>query len=261
MLGHHYEARQRLIRQARTAMIYPAIVIMACGAVVALISIFLLPLFAGFLREFARDSQLPFASRALMAFSSFVQWIGWWLIPLGMVATPFLLVYLYKTAAGKPIMDRIALRIPVLGRLCRMLDTTRFARTLSVLLDAGVDVGSSIDLTADVLQMSPIQHAVRGAKEKVISGTDFSTVIDRTRQFSPDVVAVIKSGEETGNLPESLAHLADDYDEQVSVMVASLGHLVQPIVTVFLGGIVLFIILAVFLPLIQMITSLAKPGG
>ena len=77
--------------------------------------------------------------------------------------------------------------------------------------------------------------------------------------FTPDVIAVIQSGEETGKLPESLAHLADDYDEQVSVMVASLGHLVQPIMIVLLGGIVLFIILAVFLPIIQMISSLAAP--
>ena len=261
MLAHHYESRQRLIRQARSAMIYPAIVIIFCGAVVALISIFLLPVFAKTLSDIAGKSQLPFASRALLSFSGFVQWIGWWLIPLAMIGTPFLLLYLYKTPRGKQVMDRIALWIPVMGKLCRMLDTTRFARTMSVLLDAGVDIGSSIDLTADVLRMSPIQDAVRGAREQVISGKELSEVLDRTRQFPTDVIAVMTSGEETGKLPESLAHLADDYDEQVSTLIANLGHLVQPLVIVILGGIVLFIILAVFLPIIQMITSLASPGG
>ena len=150
------------------------------------------------------------------------------------------------------------LTMPVFGLLCRKLDTSRFARTLSVLLDAGLDFASSIDLTADVMVMTPIRRAVRSAKEKVLAGKDLSATLDATRQFSPDVIAVIATGEETGKLPESLAHLADDYDEQVAVMVKNLGQLVQPLVTVLLGVIVLFIILAVFLPIIQMISSLSS---
>jgi type II secretory pathway component PulF len=187
--------------------------------------------------------------------------IGWWLIPVVMVATPFLLVRAYRTSAGKSAMDRIALRLPVLGKLCRMLDMTRFARTLSVLLDAGVDIGSSIDLTADVMRMTPIRNAVRDSREEIMAGKELSTTLDRSRQFTPDVIAVIASGEETGKLPEALVHLADDYDEQVEVMVASLSHLVQPIMMVVLGGIIFFIILAVFLPIVQMITSLASPDA
>jgi type II secretory pathway component PulF len=188
-----------------------------------------------------------------------VGWIGWWLIPLVMVGTPFALIYFYKTKAGKPIMDRIALSIPVVGSLFRKLDTTRFARTLSVLLDAGVDVGSSINLTADVMRMSPMRQAVLSSREKILAGKELSATLDRTRQFAPDVIAIVGSGEETGKLPESLAHLADDYDEQISVMIANLGHLIQPLIVLVLGAIVLFIILAVFMPIIQMITSLAAP--
>jgi type II secretory pathway component PulF len=259
MLAQHYEARQRLLRQARSAMIYPVIVLTVASAVVALISIFLLPLFANMLKDIAGNRQLPLPSQVLLGFSAFVQRIGWWLIPTVMIGTPFLLIHLYKTPAGKGIMDRLVLATPVFGTLCRKLDTTRFARTLSVLLDAGVDVGHSIDLTADVMRMSPMRHAVRSAREKIIGGKELSATLDRTRQFAPDVIAVIESGEETGKLPESLAHLADDYDEQVSVMVANLGHLVQPLVIFILGAVVLFIILAVFLPIIQMITSLAAP--
>jgi type IV pilus assembly protein PilC len=259
MLAQHYEARQRLLRQARSAMIYPVIVITVASVVVMLISIFLLPLFAAMLKDISRNQQLPLPSEILMGFSGFVRWIGWWLIPLIMAATPFLLFNLYKTPAGKGIMDRVVLATPVFGSLCRKLDTSRFARTLSVLLDAGVDVGSSIDLTADVLRMTPIRQAVRSTRGSIIEGKELSGILDRTRQFSPDVIAVIETGEETGKLPESLAHLADDYDEQVSTMVANLGHLVQPLVIFFLGLMVLFIILAVMLPIIQMITSLAAP--
>jgi type IV pilus assembly protein PilC len=260
MLARHYEARQRLLRQARSAMIYPVIVITVACVVVALITIFLLPIFAATLKEIAGNRPLPLPSQVLLGISGFVKYIGWWLIPLLMAGTPILLFNLYKTPPGKAIMDRLVLATPVFGTLCRKLDTSRFARTLSVLLDAGVDVGSSIDLTADVLRMTPIRQAVRSTREKIIEGKELSGVLDRTRQFSPDVIAVVETGEETGKLPETLAHLADDYDEQISTMVANLGHLVQPIMIVCLGAMVLFIILAVLMPIIQMISSLAAPG-
>ncbi len=260
MLAKHYEARQRLLRTARSAMIYPVIVITVASLVVALISIFLLPQFARTLKDIAGNKNLPLPSEILMAFSGFVEHIGWWLIPVVMISTPFLLIYFYKTPPGKAIMDRVVLATPVFGSLCRKIDTSRFARTLSVLLNAGVDVGSSIDMTADVLVMTPIRRAVRGARPKIIGGEELSGILDDTRQFTPDVISIIASGEETGKLPESLAHLADDYDEQVAMTVANLGHLVQPLVMVVLGAVVLFIILAVFLPIIQMITSLAAPG-
>jgi type IV pilus assembly protein PilC len=260
MLAQHYEARQRLLRQARSAMIYPVIVITVACVVVALITIFLLPIFAATLKEIAGNRPLPLPSQVLLGISGFVKYIGWWLIPLLMAGTPILLFNLYKTPPGKAIMDHLVLATPVFGTLCRKLDTSRFARTLSVLLDAGVDVGSSIDLTADVLRMTPIRQAVRSTREKIIEGKELSGVLDRTRQFSPDVIAVVETGEETGKLPETLAHLADDYDEQISTMVANLGHLVQPIMIVCLGAMVLFIILAVLMPIIQMISSLAAPG-
>ena len=157
MLAQHFEARQRLIRQARSAMIYPAIVIILASGVVALITVVLLPMFASLLADISKKSVLPLPSRILMGFSHFVQSGGWWIIPSVLIGTPFVLFRIYKTESGKAIMDRIVLMVPVFGSLCRKIDTTRFARTLSVLLNAGVDVGHSIDLTADVLMMSPIQ--------------------------------------------------------------------------------------------------------
>jgi type II secretory pathway component PulF len=260
MLSQSLEARQRLIRQARSALIYPTIVLLLAGAVATLLSIFVLPLFADLLKDISRKMTLPLASRALMSFSDFVRFAGWWLMPLALIASPFLLIKLYRTPPGKALMDRAVLWMPVFGLLCRKLDTSRFARTMSVLLDAGLDFASSIDLTADVVVMTPIRNAVRSVKDKVLAGRDLSSTLDATRQFSPDVIAVVATGEETGKLPESLAHLADEYDEQIAVMVKNLGQLVQPLVTILLGVIVLFIILAVILPIIQLISNLAQGG-
>ena len=261
LLARHYEARQRLIRQARSAMIYPIVVLTVAGAVIALITIFVLPKIAATLLDFnpARRSQLPALTQALMAFSRFMSMLGWWLIPAALVGSAFVLLRLYKTTAGKDLMDRLVLMMPVFGSLCRKIDTTRFARTLSVLLDAGLDYARSIDLTADVLMMSPIRRAVRSSREKVLAGRDLSASLADARQFGPDVIAVISSGEETGKLPESLTHLADDYEEQVETMVKNLGQLVQPILMLILGGFVGFIILAVFLAYIQMITTASQP--
>lgn len=257
MMGDHYEARQRLIRQARSAMIYPVIVLVMAGGVIALITIWLLPMFAEMLHDISRKAQLPWASQALLAFSRFIRLGGWWLLPLLMVGIPILLARFYKTAAGKAVMDRAILFMPVFGALFRKLDTSRFARTLSTLLDAGVDVGTSIDLTARVVTMTPIRNAIEDSRDQVMHGKELSVALASTGQFSPDVLAVLATGEETGKIPESLTHVADDYEEQVTHMVKNMSHLIQPLLVLILGGIVLFIILAVLLPYIQILTSLA----
>jgi type IV pilus assembly protein PilC len=240
-------------------MIYPIVVLTIAMAVIFLITVFVLPTILGVIQDFNRRQQLPGMTRALIAFSGFMQTLGWWLVPVGMVGAGFLLLRFYRTPPGKDLMDRLALMTPVLGSLCRKVDTTRFARTLSVLLDAGLDYGRSIDLTADVMMMSPIRKAVRSSREQVLAGRELSATLARSRQFYPDVIAILSSGEETGKLPESLSHLADDYEEQVETMVKNLGQLVQPLLMLVLGGFVGFIIIAVFMAYIQMINTAA--GG
>ena len=94
----------------------------------------------------------------------------------------------------------------------------------------------------------------------ILEGGELSEALSASRRFGPDVIAIVESGEETGKLPETLDHLADEYEEQVSYMVKNMGQLLQPIIMVFLGGVVLFIILAVILPYISMLTSLGSPG-
>jgi type II secretory pathway component PulF len=259
LLGRHYENRQSLMRQARSAMIYPIAVLVVASFVVALMTVWLLPMFASLLKDIGdRGAQLPLPSRILMGFSDFVRTAGWLLIPVVMIGTPLLLWQLYRTAGGKAVMDRALLWVPVFGSLARKIDTSRFARTLSALLNAGVDIGSSLDLTSDVLHLDPYRRAVRGIRTEIMEGRELSDALRKTGRFGPDVIAVVNSGEETGKLPESLDHLADDYEEQVAYMVRNMGHLVQPLLMVVLGGVVLFIILAVFLPYISIITNLSR---
>jgi type II secretory pathway component PulF len=258
-LAHHYEARQSLIRQARSAMIYPIAVLVVAAGVVALITVWLLPMFISLLKDIAGNgATLPLPSRILMAFSSFIQTLGWWLVPLLMIAGPLLLVRAYRTDTGKRIMDETALWVPVLGKLLSKLDTTRFARALATLMGAGVDVGTSLDLAAGVMKLDPFRRAIRNARAQVMDGSELSVALGVSGRFGTDAIAIISSGEETGKLPESLEHLADDYEEQVAYMVKNMGQLIQPLLMVMLGGIVLFIILAVLLPYISILTNLSR---
>jgi type IV pilus assembly protein PilC len=259
MLGRHYEARQRLIRLARSAMIYPIVVLTVAAGSIGIITVFVLPKILALIQDLPGKKDLPGITQALIAFSGFMQKLGWWLVPAVLVGTGFVLLRYYKTPMGKDLIDRLALMMPVLGSLCRKVDTTRFARTLSVLLDAGLDYGRSIDLTADVLMMSPIRRAVRSCREQVLAGRDLSATLSRSRQFYPDVIAIVQSGEETGKLPESLTHLADDYEEQVETMVKNLGQLVQPLLMILLGGFVGFVCIALIMAYAQALMNLA--GG
>jgi type II secretory pathway component PulF len=261
-LAHHYDARQRLIRQAKSALIYPAVVILVAIVVVGLLTIFVLPKLVDMMRDMVRgrEFQLPLPTRMLMGFSSFIQWIGWWALPLGFVATIFFLARFYRTAAGKAVLDEISLYIPVLGLLRRKIDTTRFARTLSTLLSSGVDYGASLGLTADVLDLVPFRRAVRDARDAVLHGEELSEALNASRRFTPDVIAIVNSGEETGKLPETLEKMADDYEEDVAMMVKNLGSLIQPLIILVLGGIVFFIVIAFVMAYISIIANLAGGG-
>jgi type IV pilus assembly protein PilC len=260
-LSEHYEARQRMIRQARSAMIYPTAVILITLAVGGLLTIFVLPKLVEILRDMTRGRgiDLPLPTRILMGISDFIQAYGWWLIPLLVVGGGFGLIRAYRTPRGKAVLDEVALRIPVMGKLLRKIDTARFSRTLSDLLMAGVPVNMSLDLTADVLHLVPYQNSVRTMRQEVAAGAELAEVIADSGRFEPDVLAYIETGEETGELPESLGRLARDYQEQVDFMVKNLGSLIQPLIVIVLGGIVGFVALAFIMAYISVLATLG--GG
>lgn len=258
-LSAHYESRQRLVRQARSAMIYPSAVILVSLAVGGLITIFVLPKLVEILRDLSRGRgiDLPLPTRMLVALSDFIQAYGWWLGPIALIGGGLALLYAYRTPRGKAVLDEVILRVPVMGKLLRMIDTARFSRTLSDLLNAGVDVGSSLELTADVLHLVPYQKAVRALRRPIVQGTELSEALEATGRFDADVLAFVESGEETGNLPESLSRVADDYEERVAYMVKNLSSLIQPLILIVLGTIVGFIAIAFIMAYISVIANLS----
>ncbi len=261
-LSVQYESKRRLLRQAKSALIYPISVLAIAGGVTVLIVYFVLPGLISLLEDGLRGrgggaESLPGPTRLLIGMTNFATTVGWWAVPLAVAATVFGLRFAYRTPPGRAAIDEACLHVPVLGLLLRKIDTARLARTLGSLLEGGVDIGQSLELTTDVLRLAPFRRALRGARSMVREGADLAEALNVTGRFPNDVIASVESGEESGRLPESLDHLADDYEEQVTHMVKNLGSLIQPILTIVLGGFVLFIAVAFLMAYASLLTGLA----
>lgn len=257
-MSDHYDSRQRLLRQARSGMIYPVAVVLIMFVVGWLLTAFVLPALVAVITDMAGKGagNLPGPTRALIAVAGFMKWVGWWAVPLGFVAAVFFGIRWYRTASGKAVVDSVALHIPVIGPLLSKLDTSRFARTMATLLDAGVDMPSSLDLTTGVVTTAPFKKAVGSLRPEIVEGGELSHAMIQTRRFASDAVAYVETGESTGKLPETLDKLADEYEEQVEYIIKNLGQLVQPLIVIVLGGFVLFIALAFVLAYIQLLSGI-----
>lgn len=257
-LSRHYEAKQRMLRQAKSALIYPICVLTVGLGVAGLVVFVVIPVFASLLRDISRGKPLPGPTQALLALADFATSIGWWVIPALVIGTVVTLRLMYKNPRGKRLLDEVILLIPVFGLLVRKLDITRFARSLSLLLEGGVAIDDSLQLAGGVLRMSPFADAVAASRAQVLEGIELSPALEATRRFPVDLLASVAIGEETGKLPENLARIADEYESQAEFMIKNLGALLQPLIYIAMGGIVLFIILAVFLPYLQILSGLAQ---
>jgi type IV pilus assembly protein PilC len=259
-LSVEYASRQRMARQTKSALIYPAFVILVSVTVSALLTILVLPPLVDIMRGVIRERrvELPGPTRLLIRLSDFIVAGGWWIIPLTLVGTVVFFVVAYRFKRGKAVLDEVLMRLPVVGHLLWKIDTTRFCRTLANLLDAGVDIGSSLELTADTLLLVPMRRAVLQARESIIQGESLSASVELTNRFPPDIPALINSGEETGRLPEMMLSIADQYEEQVEFIVKNLGNLLQPIVTIVVGGVVFFVAVAFFMGYAAVLSNLGQ---
>jgi type II secretory pathway component PulF len=247
-LSKHYESRQRLIKQARSALIYPIAVLVIAGGVIWLLTVFVLPKLIELLADLPGSGRgganLPASTRALMTMSRFMGSYGWWVLPLAVIGGLFALARFYRTKPGRSLLDRAMLWVPVLGPLLRRIDAARFARSLSALLDGGVGVDKSLKLSSEVMRLDPLKTAVFDARAQVRSGSDLTAALERSRPFPPEIQAVIETGEETGSLPEALARAAGVLEDDIEYRVKNLGSLIQPLLLIVVGGFVFFVVVA-----------------
>ncbi len=256
-LASYIEKLAQLKKKVKGAMTYPGIVISIAVIVVAVILIYVIPVFAGLFRD--AGAKLPSLTVMVMSASDFAQSYFHWIL-LGLVGAFVGFKKFRKTARGRDITDRLLLRSPVFGMLVRKVAVARFTRTLGTMLSSGVPILEGLDIVAATSGNTVIESAIRKARNAIAEGRPVAEPLYETNVFPVMVTQMIAVGEATGALDTMLSKIADFYDEEVNVAVDSLTSLLEPMLIVFLGVTVGFLLIAMYLPIFQ-IADVVSRGG
>jgi type IV pilus assembly protein PilC len=252
-LATYIEKAVRLKHQVKSAMVYPIAVIVIAAVVVGVILWKVIPTFASLFAGLG--AELPLPTRVVIALSNNLARFGPFII-VGIVATLFALRACYNTPKGRKTIDRIVLRLPVLGLLRRKIAVARFCRTLSTLLASGVAILEALEITARTAGNAVIEDAILTTRRSIERGETIAAPLKETAVFPPMVVQMIGVGEATGALDTMLAKIADFYEEEVDVAVAGLLTLLEPLMIAILGGVVGGIVIAMYMPIFSLISKL-----
>jgi type IV pilus assembly protein PilC len=254
-IAFQLEKLDALRRQIRSAMAYPLFVFAFSCAVLLAVVAFIVPVFVGVFKDLASSTpgvsaQLPAITRVTVAMSGAVT--GYWFIIFpGIAALVFAFIQLKKTEQGRNVWDRVKLRIPAhIGDVVHKVALARWSRTLSGSVAAGVPLLQAIKLTGETSGNALIEKAMDDVYDSVKTGGTISGPIERDAVFPPMVGHMVAVGEETGQLDHMLAKIADFYEAEVDAKVKALTALIEPLMIVFVGGIVGFIVISMYMPMI-----------
>jgi type IV pilus assembly protein PilC len=197
---------------------------------------------------------LPLPTRVVIGASDFLRNF-WWALIGGMGASVFLFKRYYATSGGKLTIDRMLLRFPVLGDVLRKSAVSRFTRTLGTLISSGVSILDGLEITAKTAGNRVIQDAIMQSRASIAGGDTIAAPLQKSQVFPPMVISMIAVGEQTGGLDEMLSKIADFYDEEVDVAVSALLSLMEPAMIVVLGVIVGGMVIAMYLPIFDMMNA------
>jgi type IV pilus assembly protein PilC len=253
-LATFLEKNDALARKIKGAMIYPIVIMLVAVAAVAVLLIFVIPTFQ---QMFASAGvPLPLPTQIVIAMSAFLQGF-WWAVLLGGVAVFFGVRQYYQTDQGRLLIDGGLLKMPILGDMLRKAAVARFTRTLGTLVSSGVSILEGLEITAKTAGNRVIHDAVMGSRSSIAGGETISGPLRQSGVFPPMVVQMINVGEQTGGLDEMLTKIADFYDEEVDAAVSALLAALEPIMIVVLGVVVGGMIVAMYLPIFDMISAVA----
>ncbi|MEM1058812.1 MAG: type II secretion system F family protein [Verrucomicrobiota bacterium] len=254
-LAEFMEKAEKIKAKVISAMVYPVVVLFIAIVILIFLLIFIVPQFQNIFEEMLPDKDLPALTLGVIAVSDFVQNQWYWL--LGGIAVIYIgyLAFAASTV-GALILDRFKLNAPVFGDLIRKTAIARFSRTLGTLVSSGVPILQALNITKETAGNVLVGHSIAKIHDSVREGETIVTPMEGSGIFPPMVVSMVQVGEETGQLPDMLIKVADVYDEEVDVKVAGLTSLLEPIMIVGLAVIVGTIVIALFLPLIEIIQGL-----
>jgi len=248
-LADYIEKAESLKKKVKAAMVYPGAIVTVAFLVVAFLMVFVIPSFAAVFSK--GGAELPGPTQIVMDISDFFQ-NQWYVMIGGFIAFIFTFKKVYATRRGRIEIDRFALKLPVFGMLIRKVSVAKFTRTLGTLISSGVPLIEGLDICARTAGNSIIEIAVVRTIEAIKEGETIAAPLSREDVFPPMVIQMIDVGESSGSLDKMLAKIADFYDEEVDAAVDGLTALLEPMLMVFLGCVVGFIVVAMYLPIFKM---------
>jgi len=264
------EKAQKLKSRVISAMVYPCVVLTAAFTILLLLMWKVIPEFTKVLTEMREGAQLPRITRIVFAISNWIaygpEWapqiygvrIGGWAV---MLSVPFVVIFLIRMIkrfrAGRLVLDTIKLKLPVVGQLSSKIAVTRWTRTLGTLISAGVPILDALNVTRETAGNEVFANMLGNVHDSIRQGDTFAGPLRQSKTVDLIISNMVAVGEETGDLDKMLLKVADNYDEQVDVLVASLMSMLEPVLIICLGSIVLTIVLSIFLPMIEIITELS----
>lgn len=248
-LADFTESQARLLSRLKGTMTYPIVMMCVGVAIISLMMMFVIPKLTAMFSEMGQ--KLPMLTRGLIAVSDYFQ--NWWHLTFAGI---FLSIFWFnkwrKSERGKPVMDRLLLRVPVLGSLLRMVAITRFARTLGTLLRSGVPIMTALEIVKHVVGNVVLSDVLEEARLAVQEGNSLAKPLERSGQFPPMVVHMIAVGEQSGQVEEMLDNVSSAYEMQVDSKLNVLTSLLEPLMILAMGVAVALIVFAILTPMLQM---------
>ena len=251
-LATFMEKNDALVRKVKGAMIYPGVIMSVAGIAVTVLLIFVIPVFEEMFGSVGLP--LPLPTRVVIGMSRFLKGY-WWAVAAAIAGIGYVTKQYYATPNGKLVIDRMLLRFPVLGDVLRKSAVSRFTRTLGTLISSGVSILDGLEITAKTAGNRVIQDAIMQSRASIAGGDTIAAPLQKSAVFPPMVISMIAVGEQTGGLDEMLSKIADFYDEEVDAAVSGLLALLEPIMIVFLGVVVGGMVVAMYLPIFDMINA------
>lgn len=251
-LATFMEKNDALVRKVKGAMIYPGVIMSVAGIAICVLLIFVIPVFKEMFASV--NLELPLPTKIVVAMSEFL--ISYWYMVFGgAAAAVFLVKRYYATKDGQLVIDRFMLTVPILGDVLRKSAVSRFTRTLGTLIASGVSILDGLEITAKTAGNRVISDAIMASRASIAGGDTIAAPLQKSNVFPPMVISMIAVGEQTGGLDEMLSKIADFYDEEVDAAVSNLLAMLEPLMIVFLGVVVGGMVVAMYLPIFDMINT------
>jgi len=247
-LADYTEARQELRQRITNAMIYPITLVVMAIAIISFMLATVVPKIVGVFENTA--AELPGLTRGMIATSDFLR-NNWLLLIIAIAAFGYGVWWLLQKDGPKRSYHRFLLRMPITGRLTRGINTARFTRTFSILTGSGVPVLEAMKISAEVIENLPMRDAVNAAAIRVREGGAISKSLEASKLFPPMMIHLVASGEAGGRLEEMLTRAATGQEREVDGLIAALLGILEPLLIIFMGGVVLTIVLAILLPIFE----------